>query len=66
MKFLLIFWLANTQPQIATMNSSFACAQGLNVLKGSIPSLQGVCLPTIGDEGSYHRLFTDANPEVPN
>lgn len=66
MEYILIFWLAHGQPVATPMPSAFACMQGLNGLKGQDTSMKGICLPLGGDEGNYHNLFTEANPDIRN
>ena len=66
MKYILIFWLAHNQPSAVPGMGAFACVQGLRVLQGQLDGVKGMCVPMGGEEGNYHRLFTDVNPTFPN
>ena len=64
MKYLLVFWLAQGSPQVATVTTDIACSQGLSVLEAVNKDIKGICLPTGGDEHSYAGYLHNANPNM--
>lgn len=62
MKYVLIVWWVSRALTATDFDSAFACAQAAQVMEAQ--QAHARCFPKDGDEGNYHHLFTEANPQV--